>query len=373
MPRKLRPGDEVEVRSKEEIVGTLDADGRLEGMPFMPEMLQYCGRRFRVHKRAHKSCDYTTPYPFLSRRINRAVLLETRCDGSAHGGCQAGCTLLWKEEWLKAVDHGAGDSGAVPAARVQSRDPGSATCAESVLWDRAQVTDPIDGMPRYFCQATEIQKASEPLAWWDLRQYFEDYLSGNVTLRRLVMGLVYSGYYSLSQAGIGVGPAMRWFYDRFHWAWGGPKWPRKPGLIPEGMTTPTVSLELKQGELVRVKSQEEILRTVTTTNRNRGMSWDAELVPYCGGTYKVLGRVTKIISEQTGKMIDMRTPCIILDSVVCQARYSSCRMFCPRAMYTYWREIWLERVDVNKSLVDIAAAGNESANEVEHGSARHLR
>ena len=75
------------------------------------------------------------------------------------------------------------------------------------------------------------------------------------------------------------------------------------------------------------------------------MHWDAELVPYCGGTYKVLKCVTKIIGERTGKMREMKSPCIILDSVVCQARYSSCRLFCPKAMYPYWREIWLERVE----------------------------
>ena len=41
----------------------------------------------------------------------------------------------------------------------------------------------------------------------------------------------------------------------------------------------------------------------------------------------------------------MKNPCIILDSVVCQARYHACRMFCPRSIYPYWREIWLERVE----------------------------
>ena len=74
------------------------------------------------------------------------------------------------------------------------------------------------------------------------------------------------------------------------------------------------------------------------------MCWDAELVPYCGKTYRVLKRVTKIVNEKTGEMQEMKTPCIILDSVVCQSRYSHCRMFCPRSIYSYWREIWLERV-----------------------------
>ena len=53
----LRAGDWVEVRSAAEILATLDERGRLDALPFMPEMLQYCGRRFRVFKSAHKTCD----------------------------------------------------------------------------------------------------------------------------------------------------------------------------------------------------------------------------------------------------------------------------------------------------------------------------
>ena len=53
----LGVGDWVEVRSREEILATLDENGRLEELPFMPQMFQYCGRRFRVIARAHKTCD----------------------------------------------------------------------------------------------------------------------------------------------------------------------------------------------------------------------------------------------------------------------------------------------------------------------------
>jgi hypothetical protein len=44
----------------------------------------------------------------------------------------------------------------------------------------------------------------------------------------------------------------------------------------------------------------------------------------------------------------MKNACVILDGVVCQARYSPCRMLCPKSMYPYWREIWLERVEVKE-------------------------
>ena len=93
----------------------------------------------------------------------------------------------------------------------------------------------------------------------------------------------------------------------------------------------------------------EILRTLNTENKNPGLFFDAEMVPYCGGTYQVLKKVTRIIDEKTGEMQEFKTPCIILDSVICQSRYSYCRMFCPRSIYSYWREIWLERTASNAS------------------------
>jgi hypothetical protein len=206
-----------------------------------------------------------------------------------------------------------------------------------------------DGATRYICQATALPDASTPLHWWDLRQYAEDYASGNVSLRGLVRGCIYSAYFHLSQAGIGVGPAMRWFYNVFRWVWRGPRFPRTPGVIPDNQPTPTASLNLQAGELVRVRPHVEILQTVTTDNLNRGLKWDAELVPYCGGTYRVLRRVNQLIDEKNGKMLRMKTAGIVLDNVTCQARYSQCRMFCPRAMYPYWREIWLERVGEDES------------------------
>jgi hypothetical protein len=95
---------------------------------------------------------------------------------------------------------------------------------------------------------------------------------------------------------------------------------------------------------VRVKSYEAILATCDHTGRNRGMTFDAEMAPYCGGTHRVLKKVTHIINERTGRMQPIGNSAIILDEVVCQSRYSACRLFCPRSVYPYWREIWLEKV-----------------------------
>src|SRR5262245_37397665 len=98
----LRRGDSVEVRSAEEILATLDERGALDGMPFMPEMLAFCGKRFTVRSRADSTCDTVSASGM--RKMERTVHLNMlRCDGAAHGGCQAGCLLFWKEAWLRRV------------------------------------------------------------------------------------------------------------------------------------------------------------------------------------------------------------------------------------------------------------------------------
>jgi hypothetical protein len=123
---KLKAGDWVEIRSKEEILATLDKSGRLDELPFMPQMFSYCGKRFKVFKRAHKTCD--TVNWTGGRRLENAVHLELRCDGAAYGGCQAACLIYWNEAWLKGLSdelqtsvgqaHGSGCTEAVVAATL---------------------------------------------------------------------------------------------------------------------------------------------------------------------------------------------------------------------------------------------------------------
>src|SRR5205814_3663484 len=176
----LRAGELVEVRSAQEILGTLDDRGTLDSLPFMPEMIQFCGKRFRVYRRADKACD-TIEWATLRRMTNTVHLEGLRCDGQAHGGCQAACLLFWKEAWLKRV----ADTRVAPrpnempaqrsAAPLQAGRCDRARLVEATRVDRADST--IE--PRYRCQATELRRASSPLAWWDLRQYVRELRSRN--------------------------------------------------------------------------------------------------------------------------------------------------------------------------------------------------
>jgi hypothetical protein len=333
---KLRVGDWVEVKSKEEILRTLDSNGWLDGMPFMPEMFAFCGKQFQIYKSAHKTCD--TVFPVRGRRVDSSVHLDTRCNGSSHGGCQAGCLLFWKEAWLKRIDD---HSGEQPKALASQEANG---CAEATVEANTRAASD-DGTTTYVCQATRLPYASSDLEWWEISQYIEDLRSGNISLWRLLCGVGYFLFYSLSQAGIGLGRPIRWAFDHLNFLWRGSAFPRRAGKIPVGEPTPVQSLDLQPGELVRIKPYSEILETLNTQNRNRGLYFDAEEVPYCGKTHRVLRRVERIVNERNGKLMEMKVPSIILDSVICEARYSECRLFCPRSIYSYWREIWLERVN----------------------------
>lgn len=311
----LRRGDTVRVRNAADILRTLDGRGRLDGLPFMPEMLRWCGEIIEVRARADKTCD-TIEFQGLRRLTGAVHLDDARCDGSAHGGCQAGCLLFWKEAWLQA-----------PEESVVC-DPPSAE--RTAVLHAATRHTASDG-ERFFCQATELPGATSPLPWWAATQYIRDMGSGNIGPGRLVHGLLvffFNKYQGLSKRVLPRQLRIR-----------GGRW--YPFITGKHTSTPAETLDLQPGELVEVKSRQEILATLDDRGRNRGLSFDAEMLPYCGQQFQVLRRVEKIINERTGRMQQLPSDCIVLARVTCQAIY---HRFCPRAIYPYWREIWLRRV-----------------------------
>jgi hypothetical protein len=184
----LKPGDLVAVRSAAEIAVSLDLDGKLNGLPFMAEMQKYCGRQFRVLRRADSTCAGGQP-----RRIENTVHLESlRCDGSAHYGCQAACLLLWKEAWLQRVVESPNGNGH-PAARnghasasIKSAEPN--LNGHAVDSDRPSVAR-VRSDQKLVCQATELNSASCPLLLGRTSNYLagvvRDYRSAKIGPREL--------------------------------------------------------------------------------------------------------------------------------------------------------------------------------------------
>lgn len=138
---KLRVGDLVVVRSANEILRTLDDNGALDGLPFMPEMVSWCGRIFRVQRQVLKTCvDGHALRVFPSNDV--VVLNGPRCDGSGHDGCKHGCRIYWKESWLRPAGDGETETVDYDVDELK---------------DRLKIkTDEI----HYFCQSTELYKST---------------------------------------------------------------------------------------------------------------------------------------------------------------------------------------------------------------------
>ena len=214
---KLRAGDWVEVRSKEEILKSLDKNGRLEGLPFMPQMFQYCGQRFRVFKRAHKTCD--TVEVTRGRLLPNGIHLDLRCDGQSYGGCQASCLIFWKQEWLKPINENTDRAVSSSLGECRQNDAlvNEASCTEEEVWKATRVKDQQAGEEtRYICQATQLLDFTTRLRWWDIRQYVEDYTSGNASLGSMFRGFIYLVYYHGAQTWRNkIGRPSRWLYGCF--------------------------------------------------------------------------------------------------------------------------------------------------------------
>lgn len=342
---KLRAGEWVEVRSLEEILATLDRNGRLDGLPVMPQMLQYCGQRFRVRKRAHKLCD--TAYATGARKMSDAVFLDDlRCDGKAFDGCEMNCTIFWKEAWLKRAEPPQGPTSEGETGRTADASANLLEEAQAKIWAATRTESEIDGKRdiTYICQATQVLEATKPLSRWEPGQYIEDYTSGNARLSQILAGLLFVVYSTLVDSGLGFGSALRWLYDTFQKLRGGPPYPSRRGHLPLKSKTPTVNLDIQEGELVRIKDYRQILDTVDEQLVNRGMSFHPEMVPHCGKVFRVQRRLKRIMNERTGKIMELKNPCLVLDGADCIGRYTK-PLNCPRASNPYWREIWLERVE----------------------------
>lgn len=297
--QSFHTGQTVWVRGLKEILQTLDGEGKLDGLPFMPEMIIYCGRPFRVSHLPNRTCVEGIGI----HEFSDVVFLDgLRCDGSGHDGCQRRCLLFWRTAWLSHEP-----------SQVARHD--AADVAEAVLKTRQG--------ERYFCQSTELADAATG------RQEENSGLGKRLgrDLHDLRLGNVNSGEFS-----------------RHVWQTLSNRVKRLAGVATaHGITgnrqkTESLSLNLQPGEWVEVKSRQEIEATLDTAGRNKGLLFTPPMLQYCGRRYRVANRMQKMILEETGRMIGLKDT-VVLDGVTCQA------WGCQRSNLQFWREIWLKRIE----------------------------
>ncbi len=305
----LRAGELVEIRSREEILATLDSRGERDSLPFMPEMEAWCGTQARVFRRVDKIFDWIRATG-MRRMRDTVILADLRCDGSHHAGCQADCPFLWKEVWLRRVS----------SKRKPSTDQITGSSAQLDLRRFTTRIDAETSESRFVCQLCRLPEATTPTPWNHPRNLLRDVVSGNVRPGRFLV------YISIL------------VFNAVQRRFGGVLFPFP--LQAGSQVTPHALLHLQPGELVRIKSKQEIEQTLDAQFKNRGLFFDKEMTRFCGGTYRVLARVNRQIDERSGKMMTFKNPCIALDGVTATGEYFE---FAPLDERIYWREIWLER------------------------------
>jgi hypothetical protein len=302
---KLYPGDLVEVRSPDEILSTLDADGTLDGLPFMPEMVASCGKRFRVRQRVVKTCYYTIKGSAGMRKFRAddvVTLNGERCSGAAHDGCQKGCLVFWREAWLSKVGENAPETFREinGSERLRSRLKTST------------------GPNTYFCQASEILRATDPLPRSQrFMKVFEDVRVGNCGTLEMIRCVAV------------------WVYWQIHKKLFG-------GFAGKG-EVPAESPRLKPGEKIEVKSLESITKTLGKDGHHRGLSFMPAMRKLCNQQGRVERRVERIIVDGTGEMRQLRNT-VYLEDVYCGCD-SVAFGGCPRNEFACWREMWLRRAE----------------------------
>lgn len=302
----LLVGDTVRVRSLADIRATLDAQGCINGMPFMPEMERYCGRTARVFRSIDKAYDYGKSKQM--RRLDGCVLLcGWHCDGSAHDGCQAGCYLIFNVAWLERVPATGAADAPVPTVSVPA-----AAMAPAHPVDAAAVV--------HRCQFTSLTAATTPLSAWNVGKDLRPLVAGNFTSSAFLIAL-FTRLFNLVQ---------RWRR--------GTTYPRMPaGTAGAGAAPPP---ELAAGDWIRVRSPAEIASTLNAQNKNRGLWFDLDMLKHCGQTYRVDRRVDRIIDVVSCRIITMKTPCFVLEGVCYSGEF---QYFGPQHEDLYWRAVWFER------------------------------
>jgi hypothetical protein len=323
---KLRTGDWVQIKTAPEIAQTLDENGMLDGLPFMPEMTELCGKHARVSRRAEKTC---VEYPGGGYKIREfqncnTVLLEgIRCSGDHHDGCQRACNIFWNESWLHKVDH------------QQSAEPGGCSQTRELRLKLKTKASPT----RYICQSTELGSATKAL-----------------TRRRMFL----KSFLEVRSGSRGVWEMARMVIV--------PLWRKATRRIPRRRLsgalkrTPVGHLALQPGEWVTIKPASEIALTLDSHGRNRGLSCDFGMSNHSGKEFRVRNRLDCMISEATGEMRHVEAT-VVLDGLNCTC--ANVLGGCPRQDFMYWREIWLKRIREAQDFPAAASALAASVKPVE--------
>ncbi|MCK4790518.1 MAG: hypothetical protein KAV87_42675 [Desulfobacteraceae bacterium] len=338
MVTNLRIGTIVQVKREPEILATLDEHGAFDGLPFTCEMQEFCGGTYKVRmilNRIHISGVGV-------RGIDDVVILEgVRCNGGAHGACGRACYLLFKGAWLNVLGKGK------PISNI-SRTSGDLIDEPSFWKDGIQ---PCQG------NGAALVKATKSLSSLNIRQYIHDLRVSTWKPRDIIWMLLFllnrkwDARQPIWDLGMGnrsfgdlarmtfmvLGQTARWYLDS---SWRATLRNAKSEPIVKPKIPSSQPLNLQPGELVKVKSREEILATLDSRENHKGLRFFGCMLNDCEKRLRVLSRVHSVVDEITGRQVKGIKNTVLLEDSICTGiSYRGC----PRLCFWLWREDWLKR------------------------------
>jgi hypothetical protein len=211
---------------------------------------------------------------------------------------------LWKEAWLQstaAEQSGISNSCGAPGGHP----PGLRTKSDD---------------SHYSCQSTELAKATSYLRPISLRRCTAEWQAGNLGWWQCFRYVWLPVVFRLKRRLLG---------------------PASVQLVGRCRKTPSEALNLQPGELVEVKSAQEIAATLDSKGRNRGLEFGPHMMPFCGKRFVVKTRLERLIMEKNGEMRRLENT-VLLEGAVCDGW--TVLGGCLRNSHHFWREVWLRRV-----------------------------
>ncbi len=105
-----------------------------------------------------------------------------------------------------------------------------------------------------------------------------------------------------------------------------------------------VARGLRAGDLVEVRSIEEIEATLDKNGKTGGLMFLRPMGDYCGRRLRVLKPVRRILDEHDHVMRKIART-VVLEGGICHGRGVYGREGCDRCCFFFWKEDWLRKVE----------------------------
>lgn len=126
---------------------------------------------------------------------------------------------------------------------------------------------------------------------------------------------------------------------------------RRSGERP-GSKTARDSACLAEGDIVEVRSWDEIRTTLDDSLRCKGLEFMPEMKKFCGTRLRVRKKVRAIFDERAWRMLKIKNT-YLLEDCVCDGKGMSDKEGCDRCCYFFWKDAWLRKVWCLISLLTI--------------------